>query len=195
MKRETRTQRSKREVRGRILAAAAELFDDFGVEATKVESICDQADIALRTFFNHFPSKRDVVHQLAVDATDVVAARVREAHAAAGSTGERLERFFADSAEASIQGGPMHRELLAALIAVPVGAENLQGPRDAMIDLLRDGAAAGELVSGHSIETLADVVIGAFYRIVIDFAIQDDYPIRERLEQTCRFLRDAIARE
>jgi AcrR family transcriptional regulator len=193
MTRESRTQRSKREIRGRILAAAAELFDELGVEATKVESICDQADIALRTFFNHFPSKRDVVHQLAVDATGVVAARIRGAHSAAGSTRERLEHFFDESADASIQGGPTHRELLAALVAVPVGAENLQGPRDAMIDLLRDGALAGELVAGHPIETLADVVIGTFYRIVIDFTIHEDYPIRAQLEHACRFLCDAIA--
>ena len=53
----SRTERNKREVRGRILAAAAELFDLEGVEATKVESICDRANIALRTFFNHFASK------------------------------------------------------------------------------------------------------------------------------------------
>ncbi len=38
---ESRTERNKREVRGRILAAAPELFDENGVEA-----ICDRADVA-----------------------------------------------------------------------------------------------------------------------------------------------------
>ena len=75
MRDKSRTERNKREVRGRIVAAARELFDERGIEATKVETICDQADIALRTFFNHFPSKRDVVHQLAVDATAEVLRR------------------------------------------------------------------------------------------------------------------------
>ncbi|NQZ97870.1 MAG: TetR/AcrR family transcriptional regulator [Myxococcales bacterium] len=192
---ESRTERNKREVRGRIVAAAAELFDEHGVEATKVEAICDQADIALRTFFNHFPTKRDVVDQLAIDATSEVAARVRSVHAQGRSTRERLELFFAQSIEASLRGGPTHRELLAALVAVPVGAENLRAAREPMLDLLRDGVAAGDIASDHAVETLADVVIGTFYRIIIDWTNTDDYEIREHLSNACRFLCDAIAPE
>jgi len=192
---ESRTERNKREVRGRIVAAAAELFDEHGVEATKVEAICDQADIALRTFFNHFPSKRDVVDQLAIDATSEVAARVRSVHAQGRSTRERLELFFAQSIEVSLRGGPTHRELLTALVAVPVGAENLRAAREPMLDLLRDGVAAGDIASDHAVETLADVVIGTFYRIIIDWTNTDDYEIREHLSNACRFLCDAIAPE
>jgi AcrR family transcriptional regulator len=190
---ESRTERNKREVRGRIVAAAAELFDEHGVEATKVETICDQADIALRTFFNHFPSKRDVVDQLAVDATSVVAARIRGVHAKGRSTRERLWLFFAESSEASLRGGPTHRELLGALVAVPVGSENLQAARVAMIELLAAGIAEGDIPGHHRVETLADVVIGTFYRIIIDWTHQEDYAIAEHLEGACRFLCDAIA--
>ena len=93
MKSESRTERNKREVRGRIVAAAAELFDEHGVSATKVEAICDNANIALRTFYNHFPSKQVVVEHLAVDATGEVAVRIRSAHHDGDSTRERLSRF------------------------------------------------------------------------------------------------------
>jgi len=190
---ESRTERNKREVRGRIVASARELFDEHGVEATKVEAICDQADIALRTFFNHFPTKRDVVHQLAIDATSEVAARIRAVHARGHSTRERLTLFFAERIEVSLQGGPTHRELLAALVAVPVGSKDLQAARDAMIDLLREGVAAGDVADDHPVETLADVVIGSFYRIIIDWTNPDEYAIRDHLENARRFLCDAIA--
>ena len=99
---ESRTERNKREVRGRIVAAALDLFDEFGVEATKIESICDHADIALRTFFNHFPTKRDVVHQLTIDATAEVATRIASVHAKGRSTSERLTLFFAESVDVSL---------------------------------------------------------------------------------------------
>ena len=189
---ESRTERNRREVRGRIVAAAQELFDEYGVEATKVEAICEQADIAQRTFFNHFPTKRDVVHQLGVDATSELAARIRAVHAKGCSTRERLSLFFAESVEVSLRGGPTHRELLAALVAVPVGSENLQAARDAMVDLLAAGIAAGDIAGDHTVETLADAVIGTFYRIIIDWTNQDDYAIREHLENACCFLCDAI---
>ncbi len=193
VKSESRTARNKREIRGRIVAAAAELFDEQGVEATKVEAICDQADIALRTFYNHFPSKRDVVEQLAIDATAVVAARIRSVHTDGCSTRERLALFFERSAEASMQGGPMHRELLGALVAVNVGPRNLQAARDAMVALLQTGIEAGEVTPGHSAGTLADVVLGTFYRIIIDWTNVESYAIDEHLDNASRFLRDAIA--
>ena len=189
----SRIERNKREVRGRIVAAAAELFDEQGVEATKVEAICDQADIALRTFFNHFPSKKDVVNQLAIDATAEVAARVRSAHADGCSTRERLELFFARSAAVSLLGGPTHRELLGALIAVHDNPEDLQAARSGMLALIQDGIDSGEVAAGHPVETLADVVLGTFYRIIIDWTNRNDYAIGKHLENASRFLCDAIA--
>ncbi len=193
MKNVSRVERNKRELRGRIVSAAAELFDEHGVEATKVEAICDQADIALRTFFNHFPTKKDVVNQLAIDATAEVAARVQSVHADGSSTRERLALFFARSAEVSLLGGPTHRELLGALIAVHDNPEDLQAARDAMLALIQDGLDAGEVTAGHPAETLADVVLGTFYRIIIDWTNQDDYAIGEHIENASRFLCDAIA--
>ena len=193
MSRESRTERNKREVRGRIVAAAALLFDDQGIEATKIEAICDQADIALRTFYNHFPTKRDVVEQLAVDATAEVAARIRSVQAEGRSTRERLTLFFERSAELSVRGGPTHRELLGALVTVKVEPRSLQAARDAMIELLREGIENGEVNPEHSAGTLADAVLGLFYRIFTDWTNAPGYAIGEHLESASRFLCDAIA--
>ncbi|MBJ19181.1 MAG: hypothetical protein CL933_07110 [Deltaproteobacteria bacterium] len=162
------------------------------MEATKVEAICDQADIALRTFFNHFPSKRDVVHQLGIDATAEVTARIAAAHERGQSTRERLSLFFLHSVEVSLQRGPPHPELLAALVAVLFGSADLQAARGAMIGLLEEGIAVGDVAAEHPLETLCDAVIGTFYRIMIDWANQDGYPIREQLENASRFLCDSI---
>ncbi len=144
MRPESRTERNKREIRGRILASAGGLFVEHGIEATKVEVICEQADIAVRTFFNHFPSKRDVVHQLGIDATSEVTARISAAHERGHSTRERLTAFFSDSIEVSLHRGPPHPELLASLVAVLFGSTDLQAARDAMIALLTEGVEAGD---------------------------------------------------
>ena len=62
-----------------------------------------------------------------------------------------------------------------------------------MIALLQEGIDAGEVTPGHSAGTLADVVLGSFYRIIIDWTNRDDYAIDEHLENASRFLCDAIA--
>ncbi len=91
-----------------------------------------------------------------------------------------------------MQRGPPHPELLAALVAVLFGSADLQAARGAMIGLLEEGIAVGDVAAEHPLETLCDAVIGTFYRIMIDWANQDGYPIREQLENASRFLCDSI---
>ena len=45
----------------KILEHAARLFYRQGIRGTQVEQIIAEADVAKRTFYKHFPSKRDVV--------------------------------------------------------------------------------------------------------------------------------------
>jgi len=54
-------QRKRQERHRRIEAAALDLFETRGFEATTIEDIARAADIAPRTFFSYFPTKEDVV--------------------------------------------------------------------------------------------------------------------------------------
>ncbi|TDE33806.1 TetR/AcrR family transcriptional regulator [Nonomuraea mesophila] len=54
-------ERKKRRTREALIAAAVELFQRQGYEATTVAQIAAAADVSTRTFFLHFPTKEDVV--------------------------------------------------------------------------------------------------------------------------------------
>ena len=60
-----RHERRKLEVREKILAAAFDLFLAQGAAATTIEEICERADVANRTFFNHFATRQDMIRALA----------------------------------------------------------------------------------------------------------------------------------
>ena len=47
--------------RGRLEQAALELFDERGFDQTTVEDIATRAGVTKRTFFRHFPDKREVL--------------------------------------------------------------------------------------------------------------------------------------
>ena len=64
----SRRERRKLEVRNRILEAAVDLFDERGFEATTVAEICERADVAHKTLFNHFVSKQHLLREIAQDA-------------------------------------------------------------------------------------------------------------------------------
>jgi AcrR family transcriptional regulator len=63
----TRTRQARRrlETADRIAEAAGALFAERGVVATTVTDICERADVARQTFFNHFGSKQDLVEAIA----------------------------------------------------------------------------------------------------------------------------------
>jgi AcrR family transcriptional regulator len=60
-----RHERRKLEVREKILATAFDLFLAQGAAATTIEEICERADVANRTFFNHFATRQDMIRALA----------------------------------------------------------------------------------------------------------------------------------
>jgi AcrR family transcriptional regulator len=58
---ETRRERKKRQTRELLAETAIRLFGEQGYEQTTVAQIASAADVATKTFFNHFPSKEDVL--------------------------------------------------------------------------------------------------------------------------------------
>ena len=75
----SRRERRKLEVRRRIIEAAISLFDEQGFHATNVEEIAERADVAYKTFFNHFPSKQDLLQVIAREQLDALLAMLDEA--------------------------------------------------------------------------------------------------------------------
>ena len=74
-----RRERKKEETRQRIVAAAIELFQRNGYEATTVDEISERADVAKGTFFNYYPRKESIlddVHEQQLEAVEAVADQV-----------------------------------------------------------------------------------------------------------------------
>ena len=108
-----RIDRRKREISDRILRAAFDLFLVQGVAATTIEEICQRADVANRTFFNHFPTRHAMVAALAkrllTDVHDLEVTRVDEPVPA------RIIGIFDDIAAALMKSTESYREIISYL--------------------------------------------------------------------------------
>jgi len=191
-----RRERRKLEVRARILEAAEALFDERGLHTTTVAEISDRADVAQKTFFNHFPTRQHLVRALAHAGIDRLLADIETARKQERGTRDRLIHFFEQLAANAARVGPMHRELLAEIIcAVQESDDQPEQARRlgaAFATWVRDGLAHGEIASGFSEAVLTDVVMGAFYALVFNWVSLDDYPIQERARETAAFLAHAL---
>lgn len=193
----TRRERRKLEVRQRIVEASRTLFETHGIGATTVVEICARADVAEKTFFNHFASKKALLEAFAVDGLGQLLEWIEEAGKGQAPFGSKLLHFFTRLVDEVEQRGPMHRELLAEIVAVAheAGDETRQARllHDAFLALVRSGFEQGDIDPGHDVETLTELLMGAYYTLTFNWAYLPDYPVRERALATVRFMIGATA--
>ena len=192
----SRRERRKLEVRNRILEASVELIEANGVEATKVVEICERADVAHKTFFNHFASKQHLLGEIAQHALNELLADIEQARKQPTSTRGRIQHFFENLAHNVDEAGPMHRELINEIVRIihEAGDEPEQARKlhDAFESIIREGAASGDLTDRYSFETLTEMLMGAFYVLMFNWANLDGYPLRDRALEVARFLADSM---
>src|SRR5262249_17794139 len=195
----SRRERRVREVHDRIVAAARERFATHGVEAVKVDEICEAADIAQKTFFNHFPTKQHLVREIAEGFLHDLRAILDAARREGGTTAQQLERFFALVATEVERGGPMHRSFVMEVIrlvhATPPNVEPSRRMHEVFAALLRDGVRAGDITTAYPGSVLSEVVVGTFITLMLNWLGIEDYPFRARATAMARFLGDALRKK
>jgi AcrR family transcriptional regulator len=192
----SRRERKKLEVRGRILESAITLFDADGFHATTVAEICESADVAHKTFFNYFPSKQHLLRKIAERALENLLGLIDEVRQGNGTASQRLQKLFVRIAE-DIEQGPMHRELLTEMIHVAhesrTESEQARLLQAAFEGLIRDGRAAGDLDTGARVDTQTELVLGAFYALMFNWAHHESYRLRRQARALAQLVGQALA--
>jgi AcrR family transcriptional regulator len=191
-----RRERRVREVHDRIVSAAMERFATYGVEAVRVDEICQAADIAQKTFFNHFPTKQHLLREIAEGFVETLQAILDAARSEGGTTAQQLERFFSLVATEVERGGPMHRTFVMEVIRLvhdtPPNVEQSRRLHDAFGVLLRDGVRRGDATTAYPVPVLSEVVVGTFITLMLNWLGIENYPFRARATAMARFLADAL---
>jgi AcrR family transcriptional regulator len=175
-----RLERRKQEVREKILAAAFDLFLRQGVAATTIEEICEQADVANRTFFNHFATRQDMIRALAerrlVNLHDVVFDRADE------PIPGRLIGIFDEIGATLAKSGDTYREMIGQMLATSgYGIQHGSNLHDTFVELVKEGVSRGEVSARHDAETLADIIVGALSGGILNWTVDRTYSLETNL--------------
>ncbi|MEU4332860.1 TetR/AcrR family transcriptional regulator [Nonomuraea dietziae] len=186
-----RHERRRREIHDRILRAALELFLAQGLDQTTIEQICERADVANRTFFNHFPNRQDLVRALG-------ARGFRDVHASLRGRADqpvpvRLVGLFDDVADQLDGRGAAYRDVVGAMFAAAgTGVERGSDLYATFLQLIKDGVAGGEVTDRHDPQTLADVVVGGLMGGIVNWTADETYAIRSGLHDVAVALADLL---
>jgi AcrR family transcriptional regulator len=175
-----RSQRRKLQLREDILSVAHELFACQGVSATTIEDICSRADIANRTFFNHFANRRELMQALADRQFGKMYDALDARPALHGPT--TITAFFEAFAAALVGSADTHRELSAALI----NAARYRGSRGTdlharAVELVKHGAAQRDITSDQDPEILADIITGTLMATTAQWATTPTFSLTQHL--------------
>jgi AcrR family transcriptional regulator len=190
-----RYDRRKRETRSRIREAATDLFAEQGYEATKVADICQQADVARQTFFNHFPAKRDVLRELFDIGVDFMEGLLEAACQRGATTRERLALYFGDTMESAVTVGPFSRDLVAHVVHANQDESELrQAQRISALfhRLVEIGVAHGDVTRRYEPAVLAHLVEGAMVNLMRDWSVTGGFDPLERAAQVASLVADAL---
>ena len=191
-----RRDRRRLELTQRILDAGEALFEDQGYDETKVAEICERADVAYGTFFNHFPNKRDILSAMADRSVREIGEHLETLAEQPGSIEDHLNQLFEGEAQ-QIQGlTPLSRDLLGRVQALAF----TDAPEDrdrrfhaAFETFLRRSVLAGRVRDDVPVGTLADVVSSTSASMSLSWVHFDDSPVRERAAEAARFLASTLA--
>ena len=163
---EGRRARRKREIRVAVREAALRLALRDGVEHVTVEQIAGEADIAVRTFFNHFASREEAMVAVVAAWAEAFVDEVR-----ARPAGESVFSAIREAVLVVMDSGvASHREHVAALRVVR-GAPSLLAPQLAVLAAQEKAlaAAVAERAAGSNTDAgLCAVVALAALRLALD---------------------------
>lgn len=188
---ETRTDRRKQRVREQILDAAFDLFLANGVDATKIEDICERADVANRTFFNHFSTRAEMMRALGerrlLNLHDVAIDLPGE------SAVDHLRELFAAVAMRLDETSAAYRELIGSLLGTGgYGLERNTGLHATFLDIVKEGVAAGNFGSHHDPAILADIVSSSFVAAIVNWTMDPTYSLSTGLNESCAALLELL---
>lgn len=189
-----RLERRKQEMREKILVAAFDLFLAHGVAATTIEEICERADVANRTFFNHFATRQDMIRALAqrrlVNLHDVVFDRADQPIPA------RLVGVFDDIGATLVKSGDTYRELIGEMLgSAGYGIQRGFALHETFLELVKDGVARGEVGVRHDAQTLADIIVGALTGGIVNWTADSTYSLETGLHDLAVALADLLVGE
>ena len=159
----------KQATRGRVLAAARDLFDAAGFEATTTRQIADRAGVAVGSVFTTVASKAEILSQVMVDRLEALYAELeRVAPHLRGPTVDRLRSLMAIHYSFEMRRARLFVAYIAASYGWPLdGAVTPLGQNKRLQEMLgeqlRRGIEAGDVRPDADVPLFIEALLAAYF--------------------------------
>lgn len=189
----TQRERRKQAFRDKIIESAIELFEQKGCEATTLEDICEAAGISRPTFYSYYASKQELIQALGDKLWLRLASEMTTLSIAQHASTQQYIHSFLDMTRQQIsQYNRLERELIRLNMASDPSDGNsmniLAGLTTLFMDVYKQGKKRGDIGNRFPIDFLAEMTMGSISAVMMQWAVNDDYPIDRRLKQVTDYI-------
>lgn len=183
--------RKEQDARARLQGAALELFRERGFERTTAAEIAARAGVTERTFFRHFPDKREVLFDGEAILRAALTASIAQAPAGLGplDTLFRAFRSFKPALEANRPYAKPRHELISA---TPALHERELAKHAALTDALADALKARGVADLRAV-LAAQAGMAAFVHATVFWLDHPEPGLGERMDSAFRELKALLA--
>ena len=191
---ETRRDRQRAETRERLFRAACLEIDRVGLSEAQIPRIAREAGVARATFYFHFATKEDVLHELVRRLETGLIHRLAALDVHAQSLAEVIHAMLDAivAHQAFVGESTLMREVLALQVRRAQSTEptsDLRGLLQALAPHFAAAAQRGEIQSTIDPERLAAILLASMFGLLIGQS-RSDHDLREQL----RLLADLFLR-
>jgi AcrR family transcriptional regulator len=157
-----------------ILDAARTVFSEIGYGAATVRDIVRETDLATGTFYNYFPDKESVLHELLDAAASEIRARVREARKSSRTVEEFVvggfRAYYGYLVEDPETFGLMRRNAgtIRSMFDEPALGAGIEELREDLQAGMRSG-----LLPEHDSDFMASAMVGAGFEVAVRMLERD----------------------
>lgn len=189
----TQRERRKQAFREKIIESAIELFEQKGCDATTLEDICEVANVSRPTFYSYYASKQELIQALGDKLWLNLASEMTTLSLAQhASTRQYINSFFDMTKQQLSKYNRLERELIRLNMASDPADGNsmnlLAGMTALFIEVFKQGKKRGDIGNRYPIDFLAEMTMGSVSAVMMQWAVNDDYPIDKRLKQLADYI-------
>jgi AcrR family transcriptional regulator len=183
----TRRERKKRETREKIFNAAIKLFKEHGFDATTIDMISEEADVARGTIFLHFTSKEAILAHWGYERLQEIQER-REEWDYGDSCKQRVLRIYKILNEVNIQNYDFIKVLIESSMKHRKVLESEKNVyfelRELFADLIEEAQEKGRLKSKFNPLVAANMLENIYYNALYDWVRSEGaWPLEEIMEE------------
>jgi AcrR family transcriptional regulator len=193
-----RRERKKQLLRDRIWQETIRLIKREGVERTTIDAICEQVDIAKKTFYNYYGSKHDLLIDICqlelLNRTDEL---INEAVADSDDLSRQLDTIFTVFAQRNKNAGKLDRELVDYMVGSlsdnrTDGGGQLTFMNECFLRLFQAGKK--QLKSGLTPAFCAEMTVGMSNAITLNWLHNKQYDTENTFLMLLNYIKSSMLR-